>query len=87
MPMMLVYRTKEVTPKGERYKKTIPVITVEFRGTLEALQERSRDATKYISAALDDQMQMSRSIGYDPDAETLEEMEDVQAEFYPEVEN
>lgn len=85
VPMTLVYRTKEVTPKGERYKKTIPVITVEFRGTIEDLQERSKDATNYLSAAPDDMMQITGSSSYDPDAETPEEMEDVRAEFYPEA--
>jgi len=88
MPMTLVYRTKEVTPKGERYKKTIPVITVEFRWTIEQLQERSRDATRYLSAAQNNLIQLVGLSGYDPDAETIEEMEDVRAEFYPEeVEN
>lgn len=81
LPMSLVYRTKEVTPKGERFKKKIPVITIEFRGTVEELQERSRDATKYLSAAPADMMQLNT---YDPDAETLEEQKDVAAEFYPE---
>jgi len=84
MPMTLIYRTKEVTPKGERYKKTIPVITVEFRGTIERLQERSREATKYLSAAQDDLIQLAGAGGYDPDVETPEEMEDVRAEFHPE---
>jgi len=87
MPMTLIYRTKEVTPKGERYKKTIPVITVEFRGTIEKLQERSREATKYLSAAQGDLIQLAGASGYDPDAETPEEMEDVREEFYPGAED
>ena len=86
LPMLLVYRTKEVTPKGERYKKTIPVITIEFRGTIEELQEKSRDATKYLSSAPGDALQLAGANVYDPNAETIEEMEDVRAEFYPEVE-
>ena len=83
LPMLLVYRTKEVTPKGERYKKTIPVITIEFRGTIKELQEKSRDAMKYLSSASGDALQLAGANVYDPNVETIEEQQDVAAEFYP----
>ena len=79
LPMMLIYRTKEVIPKGEQYKKTIPVITVEYRGTLEDLQERSREAMNYLGAGV-----AQLAYVYDAGAETPEEQEDVRAEFFPE---
>lgn len=83
LPMTLVYRTKEVTPKGERYKKTIPVITVEFRGSIEELQAQSKDAMQYIDAS-DEMKQLATA--YDPETETLEAQEDVRAEFFPDAE-
>ena len=84
LPMTLVYRTKEVTPKGERYKKTIPVITVEFRGTIEELQQKSKEATTYLGTS-GDIPQLVGGVVYDPDAETPEEQEDVRAEFFPDA--
>ena len=86
MPMMLVYSTKWVTPKGQATKKKIPVITCEFRGTVEQLQERSREAMQYLSApGAVDVVQLMGANAYDVDAETLEEQKDVAGEFAPGV--
>ena len=82
LPMTLVYRTKEVTPKGERYKKTIPVITCEYRGTIEDLQLRSSNAAQQVGTSDDTKM---LATVYDTDMETLEAQEDVRAEFFPEA--
>jgi len=79
LPMLLKYRTKEVTPKGMRYKKIIPVITVEFRGTIEELQEQSRESGNYLGAVEGYEHLAS---GYDVAAETLEQQKDVTGEFY-----
>lgn len=87
LPMMLVYSTKWVTPKGQGTKKKIPVITCEFRGTIEQLQERSRDAMQYLSAPdAPDVTQLASANVYDVDDETLEEQKDVAGEFAPGVE-
>jgi hypothetical protein len=87
LPMMLVYSTKWVTPKGQSTKKKIPVITCEFRGTIEQLQERSRDAMQYLSSPdTPDVAQLASANMYDVDDETLEEQKDVAGEFAPGVE-
>ena len=86
LPMMLVYSTKWVTPKGQATKKKIPVITCEFRGTIDQLQERSRDAMQYLSAPdAPDVAQLTSANAYDVNDETLEEQKDVADEFAPGV--
>lgn len=88
LPMKLTYSTKWVTPAGQGTKKKIPVVTCEFRGSIEELQERSMESMKYLSAPnnTEDGMQLTSANIYDADDETLEEQQDIAAEFAPRVE-
>ena len=85
LPMKLMYSFKWVTPQGQATKKKIPVITCEFRGSIEELQERSRDAMQYLTAGNGDRAQLAEANVYDAEAETIEEQKDVAAEFAPGV--
>jgi len=85
LPMKLMYSFKWVTPRGQGTKKKIPVITCEFRGSIEELQERSREAMQYLTAGNGDMAQLAEANVYDADAETIEEQKDVAAEFAPGV--
>jgi|LGVE01.1.fsa_nt_gb hypothetical protein len=78
LPMKLVYSSRWVTPKGQSRKKKIPIVTVEYRGSIEDLQQKSREATDYSAP--------QRQIAHNVDGETLEQQIDVHDEFYPGVE-
>lgn len=88
IPLKLVYRKKEVTPIGMAHKTWIPVVSVEFRGSIEELQAQAEEVRNYMTAGQKAEMQQIDAAVRDhlDEDETLEVQQDMAAEFAPGVE-
>lgn len=88
IPLKMVYRKKEVTPVGMAHKTWIPVVSVEFRGSIEDLQAQAEEVRNYMTATQKSEMLQIESAVRDHlnEDETLEVQQDVAAEFAPEAE-
>ena len=87
IPLMLKCKQIEVTPKSLGRKTKITVVWLEFRGTIEALQDKASEVLRNMTAGQRDSMEqiedaVRATIGTE---ETIDEQKDVAAEFYPGV--
>lgn len=91
IPLKLVYRRMEVTPKGLGHKTWIPVVSVEFRGSIEELQDKAEEVRSYMTVKTRKELTQIEDAVRDHivDDESVSEQQDIAAEFYPssEVEN
>jgi len=87
IPLKLVYRKKEVTPIGMGRKTWIPVVSVEFRGSIEELQSKAEEVRNYTTPHQREEMQEIEDAVREQLAvgETVDEQRDVADEFAPGV--
>jgi|GEM_PF-1847673 len=87
IPLKLVVRKKEVQPKGMAQKTWIPAVSVEFRGSIEELQNQAIEVRRLTTRAQQEEMRQIEAAVRDSldDDETLETQRDVATEFAPGV--
>ena len=87
IPLKLVVRKKEVQPIGMAHKTWIPVVSVEFRGSIEELQTQAIEVRRLTSGAQREEMrQLEAAVREHLDEdETIEMQRDVASEFAPGV--
>ena len=91
IPLKLVYRRMEVTPKGLGHKTWIPVVSVEFRGSIEELQDKAEEVRSYMTVKTREELVQIEDAVRDHivDDESVSEQQDIASEFHSssEVEN
>jgi DNA-directed RNA polymerase subunit RPC12/RpoP len=87
IPLKLVYRKKEVTPVGMGHKTWIPVVSVEFRGSIEELQAQASEVQRLTTGVQREEMEQIEAAVRDhlDEDESADEQKDIAAEFNPEV--
>ena len=87
IPLKLVLRKKDVQPIGMAHKTWIPVVSVEFRGSIEELQTQAIEVRKLMSGTQREEMQQIEAAVREhlDEDETLEMQRDVASEFAPGV--
>ena len=87
IPLKLVLRKKEVQPVGMAHKTWIPVVSVEFRGSIEELQKEAIEVRRLTSGTQREEMQQIEAAVREhlDEDETIEMQRDVASEFAPGV--
>jgi len=85
IPLKLVYRRKEVQPEGMAHKTWIPVVSVEFRGTIEELQAQASEVRQYMTTGQRAETQQIEAAVREHliEDEPVEVQKDIAAEFAP----
>jgi hypothetical protein len=87
IPLKLVYRKKEVQPVGMSHKTWIPVVSVEFRGSIEELQTQAVEVQRLTSGTQREEMrQIEAAVREHLDEdESAEVQQDIASEYAPGV--
>jgi hypothetical protein len=87
IPLKLVYRKKDVQPVGMSHKTWIPVVSVEFRGSIEELQTQAIEVRRLTSGTQREEMRQIEAAVRDhlDEDDTIEVQKDIANEFAPEV--